>query len=103
MGMYNNPRAKAHKELGVDVVPDLGPIADAAAAPVKVGKGNLCRVKGVADAFISFGDDETALAAKTLDAAAKETFQMEAGYFYIAATGDYVKTSVAMRIEVIKD
>lgn len=100
--MYNNPRAKAHKELSVDVVPDLKPIADATTAQ-KVGKGNLCRVKGVADAFISFGDDETALNNKTLDAAALETFQMEAGYFYIAATGDYVKTSSATRIEVIKD
>lgn len=100
--MYNNPRAKAGKELSVKVIPEGKPIADAT-TPQKVGKGNLCRVKGVADAFISFGDDEAALTSKTLDASATDTMQMEAGYFIVAATGDYVKTSAAMRIEIIKD
>ena len=102
MGQYNNGRAKAAKELVVQVIPDGAIIADATTAK-QVGKGNLCRVKGVADAFISFGDDETALNAKVLDATALETMQMEAGYFVVAATGEFVKTSAAMRIEVIKD
>lgn len=102
MGMYSNGRARAHKELAMEVMPDLGPIADAT-TPKYVGKGNICRVKGILDAFISFGDNEAILAAKVLDATAKETFQTEAGYFMIAAPGDFIKTSVAMRLEITKD
>ena len=103
MGQYSSAKAKAGKELQVKVMPDGAPIADAATASVRVGKGNLCRIKGVADAFLSFDDDKAALNAKVLSATSKDTFQMEAGYFIIAASGDYIKTSVATRIEVIKD
>ena len=101
MGMYNNPKAKAHKEMSVLVVPD-SVIADATTA-VKVGKGNLCRIKGTAGGFVAFGDDEAALNAGVVDAARKETLETEDGYFIVAASGEYIRTSAAMRIEVTKD
>lgn len=99
MGQYNNSRAKAGKQLEVLAVPNRV-IADASAAQQKVGKGNLCRIKGAADEFVMFQDEGDTTAP---DATTKETLETEAGYFVVAATKDYIRTSAAMRIEVIGD
>ena len=102
MGQYQSPRAKANKELEVLVIPQLAPIPDATTAK-EVGKGNLCRIKGTAGGFISFGDDEAVLNAGDINVSRKETMETEARFFIVAATGKFIRTSAAMRIEVTKD
>ncbi len=97
MGQYQNPRAKAGKELEVQVVPNQI-IADATTA-ARVGKGSLCRIKGIADEFVKFGPTGVDVPSVST----KETFETEAGFFYISATDDFIRTSAAMRIEVIDD
>ena len=98
MGMYNNAKAKAGKALGVLVVPDQI-IADATTAKL-VGKGNLCRIKGAAGEFVAFGPDAT-LAIPSVTT--KETIETEAGFFIVVSSGDYIRTSAALRIEITKD
>lgn len=91
-------KAKAKKTMDLQVIPD-SIIADATAGAL-VGKGNLCRVKGTAGGFISFG---TAASMTTPSALTTNTMETEAKYFLIVATDEFVKTSAAMRIEVIND
>lgn len=99
MGMYNNPKAKAGKELSVLVVPD-SIIADASAGQIFVGKGNLCRIKGTAGGFVMFQKKGSSTIPSV---ATKDTIETEAGFFIIAASEDYVRTSAAMRVEITKD
>lgn len=99
MGQYNSARAKAYKQLTVLAVPDQV-IADASGAQQRVGKGNLCRIKGVDGEFVMFqaeGDTTTP------SATSKQTLEAIDGYFVVAATEDFIRTSAAMRIEVIRD
>lgn len=97
MGAIYNPRAKADKEISVLAMPNQI-IADATTA-VQVKKGNLCRIEGTAGGFIKFGDENVEIPTVST----KETLKTEAGFFIVAATGDYIRTSAAMRIEVIRD
>lgn len=98
MGQYYNPKAKANKDLEVLVIPDGKPIADATTAQ-KVGKGNLCRIKGTAGGFVIFGDENVVIPTVLT----KDTMETEAGFFIVSAPDDYIRTSAAMRIEIIKD
>ncbi len=89
-------RAKADKQLQVLSVPDLV-IADASAAGVFVGKGSLLRIKGVTGEHIIFGSDTSiGIVAGTEDT----SVETPADFFSIIATDDFIRTSVAMRIEV---
>jgi len=97
MGSLYSQKARANKELEVLVIPERA-IADATAAK-EVGKGNLCRIQGIADEFVIFGDSAVVVPTVTT----KETIQTEAGFFIVTAPADFIRTSVAMRIEVIKD
>jgi len=103
MGMYNNGKAKAEKNLTVEVVPD-SIIADASTAPQKVGKGNLCRIVGTAGGFVRFGTEAALTGVPGVaSATSKETMITEAKVFIVAASDEFIRTSAAMRIEVIKD
>lgn len=93
-----NERAKADKILDVLVIPEKV-IADATAGEL-VGKGTLLRVKGVSGGFITFGEDSTV---PTPMALTGETLETPADFFFVVATNEFVKTSTAMRIEVIED
>jgi hypothetical protein len=97
MGQKYNPRAKADKHMKVIAVPQEI-IADASTAK-RVGKGNLCRIEGTAGGFVKFGDDSV----EVPSASTKETIKTESGFFYVVATDDFIRTSAAMRIEVIND
>ena len=99
MGQYNNGRAKAGKNLELEVVPN-SIVADASAAQFFVGKGNICRINGTAGGFAMFQDegDTTVPSSST-----EETIQTELGFFKIVATKDYIRTSALMRIEITKD
>lgn len=99
MGQYNNGRAKAHKELQVLVVPE-NIVADASGSQQFVGKGNICRIKGTAGGFVMFQDEGETAAPSALTA---ETLETEDGYFVVAASKDYIRTSAAMRIEITQD
>jgi hypothetical protein len=89
--------AKAMKQLNLLAIPDRA-IADAQSAQL-VGKGSLCRVKGTSLGYLTFGP--AAVAAPTISTT--NTIETPNDYFMIVATDDYVRTSTAMRIEVIAD
>lgn len=93
-------KAKARKTMDVLVIPDLV-IADASGAGVKVGKGNLLRVEGTSGGYLSFGAGTTMAAPVVADASG--TIKTPAGFFFIVATDDFVRTSAAMRIEVVTE
>lgn len=95
MGQYTNSKAKANKHLEVAATPD-SVIADATAAKL-VGKGNICRIKG--PGFVSFGDASVGIPS----AVTKETIEIETGYYSVISSGEYIRTSAVMRIEVLKD
>lgn len=99
MGVYQCQKAGAGKVLNVDVTPD-SVHADANATAIQVGKGNICRIEGTAGGFIVFGKDASVAVPDVNTATALKT---EAGFFYVRAQEDYIRTSAAMRIEVIKD
>ena len=90
-------RSKSDKVTDVLVAPQ-SVIADASTAQ-KVGKGSLQRVKGQASAYIVFGDDSVGVPA----VGTQNALETPADFFYIIATDDFVRTSAAMRIEVIED
>lgn len=90
-------KAKARKTLDVLVIPDRA-IADASAAQL-VGKGSLLRVEGTSGGFITFGGSLVAVPS----ASTENTLKTPAGFFFIVATDDYVRTSAAMRIEVVAE
>jgi len=92
-----NDIAKAHKQIPVLAIPSKV-IADATSAQL-VGKGSLCRVEGSAGAFIAFGD--STIAAPSV--ASMDAIKCPADFFYVIATDDFIRTSAAMRIEVISD
>lgn len=94
-----NEQSKSDKVLQVLAIPKQV-IADANASAVKVGKGSLLRVKGTATQYIAFGD-ESSLAAPTVST--QDAVETPADFFYIVATGEFVRTSAAMRIEVVED
>lgn len=89
--------AKAYKQMQVLAIPDKV-IADATSAQL-VGKGNLLRVSGQSSNYIAFGDPSVAAPTVNSDNAVETPND----YFYIVATDNYVRTSVAMRIEVIEE
>lgn len=97
MGQKYNPRAKADKQLQVLAVPNQV-IADATTAQ-RVGKGALCRIQGVTDGYVKFGDN----AVEVPSASTKETIKTPNDFFVVAATDEYIRTSAVMRVEVIKD
>jgi hypothetical protein len=97
MGSKYNPRAKADKAIIVLAIPTLI-IADATAAKF-VGKGNICRIKGTAGGFVTFGESTVGVPSVSTS----ETIETESGFFQVISTGDYIRTSAAMRIEVIND
>ena len=97
MGQYSNQKAKAHKQLSVLAMPDQV-ITDVTTAQF-VGVGNLCRIKGTAGGFVKFGAETV----EVPSGSTKNTLETEAGYFIVAATGPFIRTSAAMRIEVIRD
>lgn len=101
MGTKYNPKAKADKELSVLVVPD-SIIADASSNQFEVGAKNLVRVKGTAGGFVMFQKKGSTTIPS---AVTKDTMETEAGFFIVAVPEglDYIRTSAAMRIEVIKD
>ena len=94
-----NEQSKSDKVLQVLAVPKQV-IADASGAGILVGKGSLLRVKGTASQYISFGAD-AAMAAPTV--ASNDAVEAPADFFYIVATDNFVRTSAAMRIEVVED
>lgn len=93
---FNN-EGKADKQIPVLAMPS-SVIADAATSAAKVGKGNLCRVHGSAGEYVAFGD--SAIAAP---GAATENALLINSIVLVVATDDYVRTSAAIRIEVIED
>lgn len=93
-----NEIAKADKQLQVLAVPS-SVIADATSAQ-KVGKGNLLRIKGTAAGYIAF-DADGSLGAPSV--ATQDALETEAGFFLIVAPDEFIRTSVAMRIEIIED
>lgn len=94
-----NDQSKSDKVLQVLAVPKQV-IADASGAGILVGKGSLLRVKGTATQWIAFGDS-AAMAAPTV--ASQDAVEAPGDFFYIVATDDFVRTSAAMRIEVVED
>lgn len=93
-----NEIAKADKQLQVLAIPSVV-IADATSAQ-KVGKGNLLRIKGTAAGYIAF-DADGSLAAPGV--ATQNALETEAGFFLVIATDEFIRTSAAMRIEVVED
>lgn len=99
MGQHYNEKATATKQIQVLAIPERI-IADAS-TPQEIGaRGKLLRVKGVAGEFIVFGKDDDVVAPS---AATPNALEMEDGYFIIRSTDAFVRTSVAVRIEVIPD
>jgi len=94
-----NEAAKAHKTMDTLAIPEVV-IADAATAAVDVGLGSLLRVKGTASQYIWFGPDGTLAAPTITDDTALE---MPGGFFHVVAKDRFVRTSSAVRIEVISD
>ena len=94
---FNN-EGKADKQIPVLAMPSQV-IADAFAAAVQVGKGNLCRIHGSGTEYVAFSED-SAMAAP---GAATQTALLLDGTTLVVATGEYVRTSAAIRIEVIED
>lgn len=93
------PVAKADKTIPVLAIPS-NVIADASAAGVLVKKGSLLRVvatSAMTAEYLHFG--AVNVAAPTV--ATVTAIQVPTSPFFIVATADYVRTSVAMRIEVI--
>ena len=90
-------RSKSDKVTDVLVAPE-SVIADASSAQ-KVGKGSLLRVEGQANQYIAFGDESIGAPGAGTQTAVKTP----ADFFYIVATDEFVRTSAAMRIEVIED
>ena len=93
-----NEQSKSDKVLEVLAIPKQV-IADASSAQ-KVGKGSLLRVEGVAGGYIAF-DEDGSLGAP--GAATQDALKTPADFFYIVATDEFVRTSAAMRIEVVED
>jgi len=92
-----NDVAKADKVITTLAMP-IQVIPNAFASAIRVGTGNLLRVAGVASNYIWFGTDSLAVPTST-DAA----ISMPAEFFYVIATNDFVRTSSAVRIEVVED
>ncbi len=93
-------RAKAHKVQDALCTPDSVLTAIQAAAGALVGKGNLCRVFGVATDLIAFGPSGLAAPLSTDQNAA----QMGATVIIIVANDDYIRTTSGVtRVEVILD
>ncbi len=88
-------KAKGKKTLQVLCMPDS--ILPGSTDAALVGKGNLLRIKGTAGGFITFGGSAVAVADST------NGLETELGYFLIVAPDDYIRTSAAMRIEIVKD
>ncbi len=99
MQLLYTEAAKANKQLSVLFSPTLV-IADATTA-TKVGKGSLLRVKGASSQYIVFGDNSGAM--PNADVNSQTAVETPNDYFMTVATGEFVKTSAAMRIEVVED
>ncbi|MCG3175375.1 MAG: hypothetical protein MOGMAGMI_00304 [Candidatus Omnitrophica bacterium] len=98
MGFKTNLRAQADKVLNVLSVPNE--IFTGSTTPVKVGKGNLCRIEGTSGGFVRFAaeGDVTVPTSST-----RETIKTESGFFYVRATNEYIICSASMRVEVTGD
>jgi len=97
MGQKYSQRARADKVVQVLAIPNevLAGSTDAQF----VGKGNLCRIKGTSGGFIKFGPANVEVPSSST----KDTMETEAGYFIVASTDEYLRTSASMRVEVIND
>lgn len=91
-----NEAGKADKQIPVLAMP-TAVIADASTAQ-KVGKGSLCRVHGSGTEYVAFGASNMAAP----DSSTATALLLE-GVTLVVATDDYVRTSAAIRIEVIED
>lgn len=93
---YNN-ESKADKQIPVLPMPFLT-TADASTAAVKVGKGNLCRVHGSGTEYVAFGGSGMTAP----DANSQNALLLE-GITLVVATDDFIRTSAAIRVEVMED
>lgn len=93
-----NDRAKSYKTLDLIAVPERV-IADATAA-VLVGKGKLLRVEGSAGEFIAFDSDGSL---GSPGASTQNAIKMPGDFFLTVAADEFVRTSSAVRIEVVED
>jgi hypothetical protein len=73
-------------------------LADASTATL-VGKGNLLRIIGNGTAFIAFGASDIAVP----DVNTQNAILTPNEWFFVVASDDYVRTSAAIRIEVINE
>lgn len=94
---YNN-EGKASKNISCLAMPSKV-IADASLAAQYVGKGNLCRIHGSAGALVKFGDD-TAAAPILAD---NDALLLDASIIMVVATDEFIRTSAAIRVEIIED
>lgn len=93
-------RAKAEKVANVLCTPDSVITAGNATAGALVGKGNVCRVFGIAASLVAFGPLGLALPLATDQNAA----QLGATVAIFVANDDYIRTTNDVtRVEVILD
>lgn len=95
-----NPTGKADKQIPVLSMPSkiIADANTAAATARLVGKGNLCRVHGSVG-YLAFG----AVSLVEPDANTQTALLMDSSIFLVVATDDYIRTSAAVRVEVIED
>lgn len=93
-------QAKAKKKLQVLCIPDaIWDANDAFAAARLVRKGSLLRVLGSTGEFLRFAS--TAALATVPAVGTTTAIQTPNEWFFVVATEAFVRTSAAMRIEVI--
>jgi hypothetical protein len=93
-----NANGKAFKQIPVLSMP-YQIIANASAAGVLVGRGTLLRVQGATNGYIQFGADDI----DAVDGTEATSLKTPNDFFLVVATDNYVRTSGAFRIELIRD
>lgn len=97
--------ANAKKVMDSILVPGTVLTDDISAAPVKVGKGNLLRIRVTALTYIAFDDaPDSDLMSNEIDEESSPALELfEAGTYLVTATGTFVRASAdAARIEIIE-
>ena len=94
-------RAKSEKKTEMNCTPDSVLTAAAATAGALVGKGNVCRVFGVAgSSLVAFGPSGLALPTTTTQNAAMLSLTCQ----IFVANDDFIRTtSDVIRVEVVLD
>jgi len=97
--LQHQDEANAKKVMGDILVPGEVITDNVSTASVQVGKGNICRIRVTAQAYVAFGDDSLG----AVSATTSPGLELQTGTHLVVATDDFIRMSADPdRLEIIE-